>query len=86
VECCAGKELGGGRIREDVMCYTCGCKLPYEDHGDSDNIVEDDLARSGQTETIKKAGTKAAKENMLELIELQQEAGELEQPKKDYNE
>jgi hypothetical protein len=67
------------------MCYTCGCKLPYEAHGDESNIVEDDLKKSGQTETIKKAGVKAAKRNMLELIELQKEAGDLERPKADYN-
>jgi hypothetical protein len=36
------------------MCYTCGCKLPYEGHGDPNNIVEDDLKAAGQTETIKK--------------------------------
>ncbi len=67
------------------MCYTCGCKLPYETHGDEDNLVEDDLKKAGQTDTIKKAGVKAAKENTLELIQLQKEAGDLEQPKKDYN-
>jgi hypothetical protein len=67
------------------MCYTCGCKLPYEDHGDQNNIVEDDLKDAGQTETIKQAGVKAAKENLLELIQIQQAQGDLEQPKKDYN-
>lgn len=69
------------------MCYTCGCKLPYERHGDPANIVEDDLKAAGQTDTIKKAGVKAAKKNMLELIELQKAQGEgdLENPKKDYN-
>ena len=71
--------------REGVMCYTCGCKLPYEDHGDADNIVEDHLKKAGQTETIKKAGVKAAKQNMMELLELQKKAGDLERPKKDYN-
>jgi hypothetical protein len=44
-----------------VMCYTCGCKLPYEDHGDPDNIIEEDLRKAGQTETIKRAGVKQAK-------------------------
>jgi hypothetical protein len=68
------------------MCYTCGCKLPYEDHGDPANIVEDDLKRAGQTDTIEKAGVKTAKENLLELIELQAEAGNLERPSQDYNE
>lgn len=68
------------------MCYTCGCKLPYERHGDPDNIVEDDLKKSGQTETIKHAGVEQAKKNMLELIELQKNRGDLANPKKDYNE
>jgi hypothetical protein len=68
------------------MCYTCGCKLPYEDHGDPDNIIEDDLRKAGRTETIKRAGVKQAKENFLELIESQKKRGDLENPKKDYNE
>ncbi len=68
------------------MCYTCGCKLPYEDHGDPNNVVEDDLKAAGQTETIEKAGVTAAKNNMLELLQLQQQRGELAQPKHDYNE
>jgi hypothetical protein len=67
------------------MCYTCGCKLPYEDHGDPANIVEDDLKRAGQTDTIEKAGVSKAKENMLELIQLQQQAGDLAQPRQDFN-
>jgi hypothetical protein len=68
------------------MCYTCGCKLPYEDHGDPDNIVEEDLKKAGETETIKRAGVEQAKMNMLELIELQNKSGELANPKRDYNE
>jgi hypothetical protein len=67
------------------MCYTCGCKLPYEDHGDPANIVEDDLKKAGQTETIKKAGVKKAKENVLELLKMQQDRGDLDRPKQDYN-
>lgn len=67
------------------MCYTCGCKLPYEDHGDPANIVEDDLKAAGQTKTIKKAGVKTAKENLVELIEMQRKGGDLSRPKKDYN-
>lgn len=68
------------------MCYTCGCKLPYEDHGDPNNIVEDDLRKAGDTDTIKHAGVAQAKENLLELIEIQKDRGELANPKKDYNE
>jgi hypothetical protein len=67
------------------MCYTCGCKLPYEDHGDLANLVESDLKEAGQTPTIKRAGVEAAKENLLELIELQKRDGSLARPKKDYN-
>jgi hypothetical protein len=68
------------------MCHPCGCKSPYEDHGDQANIVEEDLKRAGQTETIKSAGIQAAKENMLELILLQRNAGDLQRPRKDHNE
>jgi hypothetical protein len=68
------------------MCYTCGCKLPYEDHGDPDNLVEDVLKKAGQTETLKRAGVEQAKKNMLELIEMQRNRGDLASPKKDYNE
>lgn len=67
------------------MCYTCGCKLPYESHGDPANIVEDDLKAAGQTETIENAGVRTAKENLLELIRLEEESGDLERPKQDYN-
>jgi hypothetical protein len=67
------------------MCYTSGCKLPYEDHGDPANIVEDALERAGQTGTVSRAGVEAAKANMLELIQLQKEAGDLQSPKEDYS-
>lgn len=67
------------------MCYTCGCKLPFEDHGDDSNIVEHHLHKAGQTEAIKNAGIKTAKENMLELIEIQKKQSDLERPKQDYN-
>ncbi len=69
------------------MCYTCGCKLPYESHGDPANIVEADLIAAGQTEAVKQAGVRAAKENLLALIQLQMEAaGDMDSPKRDYNE
>lgn len=68
------------------MCYTCGCKLPFEDHGDPSNIVEQHLKKAGQTETIKRAGVKQAKNNLMELLEIQKNRGDLEDPKKDYNE
>lgn len=67
------------------MCYTCGCKLPYEDHGETANLIEQHLKDSGQTDTIKHAGVKTAKENLMELLDLQKKDGDLERPKKDYN-
>lgn len=67
------------------MCYTCGCKLPYEDHGDPANLIEDHLKAAGQTETVEKAGVKTAKENMMELLRLQGEEGNLDRPRQDYN-
>jgi hypothetical protein len=67
------------------MCYTCGCRLPFEDHGDPRNIVEEHLDNAGRTETIGSAGIEQAKKNMLELLEIQQRRGELASPKTDYN-
>lgn len=67
------------------MCYTCGCKLPYEDHGDPANLIEEHLLQAGATEAIKEAGVKTAKENMLELLQIQQDAGDMEKPRADYN-
>ncbi|HYH28344.1 MAG TPA: hypothetical protein VEA19_06185 [Actinomycetota bacterium] len=67
------------------MCYTCGCKLPYEDHGDPHNIVEDDLRKAGDTDTIDHAGVIQAKENLLDLIQIQKQHGDLANPKKDYS-
>lgn len=68
------------------MCYSCGCKMPYESHGDPRNIVEDALIEAGKTKEIKNAGRSKAKRNVLELIELQQEAGELDEPRESYAE
>jgi hypothetical protein len=67
------------------MCFTCGCKLPYEDHGEPANLIEDDLKDAGQTAKIGKAGVKTAKENLLELLHLQREEGNLDRPRQDYN-
>lgn len=67
------------------MCYTCGCKLPFEDHGDPKNIVEDQIVAAGETEAAAPGGRKTAKENMKELIELEEKMGELDNPRKDYN-
>ena len=80
----SGTRGSRAKRKEPPVCYTCGCKLPYEDHGDPANIVERDLVAAGQTDTIDQAGVRAAKLNMLELIQLQQEAGDLELPNENY--
>ena len=66
------------------MCYTCGCKLPYEDHGDSRNVVERAFVESGKTSEVKDAGRVKAKQNMLELLQEEQRRGDFEDPKKSY--
>lgn len=71
--------IGGGS-----MCYTCGCKMPYERHGDKKNLVEEDLKQAGETEAIEKAGKVKAKENMIELLKLQEERDEFDEPKEQY--
>jgi hypothetical protein len=68
------------------MCYTCGCKLPFEDHGDPRNIVERALIEAGKTKEIKNAGRVKAKQNMRELIEEERRRRGLEEPKKSYPE
>lgn len=68
------------------MCYTCGCRMPYDDHGDPRNIVESALIEAGKTKEIENAGRATAKRNMLELIELQERAGELDEPRESYAE
>lgn len=68
------------------MCYSCGCKMPYESHGDPRNIVEQQIIDAGTTKEIKNAGREQAKRNILELIELQERAGELAEPRESYAE
>lgn len=68
------------------MCYSCGCKLPFQSHGDPRNIVEQHLIDAGKTKQIGNAGRAKAKQNVLELIRLQQEAGELDEPRESYAE
>jgi hypothetical protein len=74
----------GGRRKS--VCYSCGCKLAFESHGDPRNIVEQMFIDAGKTKEIKNAGRAKAKENVLELIRIQQEAGELEEPRESYAE
>lgn len=66
------------------MCYTCGCRKPYDTMGDSKNIVEKFFEEAGQTEAIGKAGVVQAKKNMLELLQAELGAQELEKPKEQY--
>lgn len=66
------------------MCYTCGCKMPYADHGDPRNLTEKDLEASTKTKAAGGADIAAIKQNVEELIRLQEEAGELLKPKEQY--
>jgi hypothetical protein len=60
--------------------------MPFQDHGDPRNVVEKAFTEAGKTKEIDQAGTSKAKQNMLELIELQQKAGELDEPRESYAE
>lgn len=66
------------------MCYTCGCKMPYADHGDPRNLTEHNLQESMKTRAAGGADIKQIKENVAELIRLQVEAGEEAKPKEQY--
>jgi hypothetical protein len=66
------------------MCYTCGCKRPYDEMGDPKNITESYFEEAGQTAAIGKAGTVEAKRHMLELLQLELERTELDKPKEQY--
>lgn len=60
--------------------------MPFDDHGDPRNVVEKAFTDAGKTKEIENAGTAKAKQNMLELIELQDEAGDLDEPRESYAE
>ena len=66
------------------MCYTCGCKRPFDDMRDQNNITEAFFERAGATEAIGQAGSAKAKQNMLELLRLELERNELEHPARQY--
>ncbi len=66
------------------MCYTCGCKRPFDTMGDDENIVEEFFKKAGMTDAIGKEGLTKAKQNMIELLKLELENKELEKPKEQY--
>ena len=66
------------------MCYTCGCKQPFADHGDPRTITEKDLMESTETKAAGGADISKVKENFEELIRLEQQAGEEAKPKDQY--
>jgi hypothetical protein len=66
------------------MCYTCGCKQPFADHGDPRNITEGDLMESTKTKAAGGADISKVKENIAELIRLERQSGEVAQPKSQY--
>ena len=66
------------------MCYTCGCRLPFDDHGDPRNLIETAFVRGGTTKEIDRAGRVKAKVNTLELLLAERRRGELGRPRKSY--
>jgi hypothetical protein len=66
------------------MCYTCGCRRPYDTMRDPRNMVEKFFEEAGQTEAIGKAGVLQTKKHMLELLLAELEQQELEKPKEQY--
>jgi len=62
------------------MCYTCGCKQPYNDMGSDDNITEAHFQRAGGGAE----GSAQAKRNMIELLQIELERDELAEPAQQY--
>lgn len=60
--------------------------MPYEDHGDPRNVIEKHFENAGETKEIDKKGLLKAKENMIDLLMLEEDKGELEKPKENYSE
>jgi hypothetical protein len=52
--------------------------------GARDNITEDYFELAGETEAIGHVGSLQAKQNMLELLRLELESGELANPREQY--
>lgn len=67
------------------MCYTCGCRRPADTMGEPDkNITEDYFEKAGDADAIGKAGKKKAKQNMIELLQIELEKDELDKPREQY--
>jgi len=60
--------------------------MPYEDHGDPRNVIDQAFLDAGKTKEIKNAGRPTAKQNMLELLQAEERSGDLEEPKQSYAE
>ena len=57
--------------------------MPYDNHGDEDNLVEAQFEKAGTAADIDKV---KAKENMLELLNIEKEKNQIETPKENYGE
>lgn len=47
------------------MCLNCGCGLPYDNMGDENNLVVDDIKKSVATKAAKGLTTDQAIENIV---------------------
>jgi hypothetical protein len=50
-----------------IVCLTCGCKLPHEDHGKSDYLTIEDLEKSAKIDGI---GLDEAVKRLVECVEV----------------
>ena len=48
-------DVGDGKVRkEKIMCASCGCGQPNDDHGNSANITLQDVERAGEAAGVSK--------------------------------
>jgi len=61
-----GKDRHAARGKEALMCLTCGCGLPNEDHGDPAHITYNDLKKAADAAEI---SVEEAATNIQETLE-----------------
>jgi hypothetical protein len=63
-----------------------GCKLPDEEHGDPNNIVEEHLKRPGENRGNQARRRRTGQDELAPVDRVQMDQGELgSSPKQDYN-
>src|SRR2546430_17040624 len=63
-----------GKFQEvRTMCYTCGCRRPYDTMGDARNIVEKFFEEAGLKNSSGKEGVIRGKKKILERVQAEVE-------------